>query len=662
MKKATLFYLTILFSFPVFSQEIIDKQRYADSLQKVLELATSDSAKAMNAFLLSDHYSYFDTVSARNYLNKAKSYVGNNKYLQGVYWFYDAGMLWGVKNDVAKERYLRCDSILQNIQSPKAYYYRSQSWRNYGTLLQQQDAEHEMVRVITDHAIPLAQKGGNKEQEGNHFMLIGQAFMNGLIYDKANENFNRSLALLRKNHTKKEYLLTALDNTTKNYVYMDSLGQAKKLLNEYKNLTDFNADNVYLLDYYHTSAIYYRKAGNLTEALNSIEKGEALAKKINNAYLLQSLNFQKYKVYDRQERYTDAINVLLALLGNEKYTSGQNRLNHYYALNDLYLKLGDTATAYTWLKKYSGERDTAFIKGLEEKLTETEAKFRNAENEKNIAVLSAKNAEATAKVESSRLNNLLLLSFATLSLLAIIALYSHNKQTKLVAKEKEAGLQLALSEAAQREQLATAEAMLEGEEKERRRVARDLHDGLGGSLAGIKIKLSGFENSLIDKKNKDQIIPIIKQLDNTVSELRKIARNMMPETLLRFGLQTALQDLCESLTTDKTIVTSEFYGIAETIHSSQKVIIYRIVQEALANALKHAKASKILVQCSQNKNAFLITVEDNGVGFDVNDNAKKEGIGLANIRSRVNYLDGKMEINSVPYEGTTLNIELNVTN
>jgi signal transduction histidine kinase len=199
---------------------------------------------------------------------------------------------------------------------------------------------------------------------------------------------------------------------------------------------------------------------------------------------------------------------------------------------------------------------------------------------------------------------------------------------------------------------------MQGEEQERKRLAIDLHDGLGGQLAGIKINLSRMATNT-DHLDTD-LLKVIEQLDVSASELRRIARNMMPESLLLLGLESALKDMCDSLSSAQTQVIFQPFGISTTIPRETQVNIYRIVQELLTNAIRHAQATEILVQCSQNDARFFITLEDNGKGF-IADNTASDGIGLNNVRSRVKYLKGKLDITSALQEGTTVNIEFDVT-
>lgn len=208
-----------------------------------------------------------------------------------------------------------------------------------------------------------------------------------------------------------------------------------------------------------------------------------------------------------------------------------------------------------------------------------------------------------------------------------------------------------LKKVEQEQELKLIQALLDGEERERLRVARDLHDGLGGALAGIKLKLS--HDPAVDEK-------VVAQLESSISELRRIARNLMPERLMQSGLETALKDLCASFANPKLEIEFQANGISQDIPLTTQVNIYRIIQELLANSVKHSGATKIIVQCIQEGKQFLVTVEDNGKGFSVTDPQHSNGLGLNNIHNRVKNLRGSMDIVSEIDEGTSVNIELYV--
>jgi signal transduction histidine kinase len=208
-------------------------------------------------------------------------------------------------------------------------------------------------------------------------------------------------------------------------------------------------------------------------------------------------------------------------------------------------------------------------------------------------------------------------------------------------------------------QLSTLDAMLQGQEEERGRLARDLHDGLGGMLSGIQQTLFQMKgNQILPETAATGLNQVIAHLDASISELRHIARNMMPEALVRFGLKDALQDYCDYVqeTADLTILFQS-YGLEERLSQQTEVVLFRIVQELLNNVIKHAGATQAIVQVLRHENKLHLTVEDNGKGMDLAAVEKAPGVGWVNIRSRAGYLNGALDLHSLPGKGTSVSIE-----
>lgn len=194
------------------------------------------------------------------------------------------------------------------------------------------------------------------------------------------------------------------------------------------------------------------------------------------------------------------------------------------------------------------------------------------------------------------------------------------------------------------------QAILKGEEQERQRIAQDLHDSMGGMLANIRMTISKDPVGSIDQSND-----IIQKLDRSISEMRRISRNLMPETLKNLGLEIALTELCESMSHKNLPIQFEAFDLTENIPFQTQLALYRITQESIGNALKYAQASNIIVQISQNNNLLQLTIEDDGIGFDKKEIT--EGLGLRNIENRVRLVNGRVDIISSKGEGTTINIE-----
>ena len=150
-------------------------------------------------------------------------------------------------------------------------------------------------------------------------------------------------------------------------------------------------------------------------------------------------------------------------------------------------------------------------------------------------------------------------------------------------------------------------------------------------------------------------------IDTSIRELRRVAHNMMPEMLTQFGLDEALREYCHKINTAKILtVKYQSLGMAERVDKSIEIIIYRIVQELLNNTLKHAGATETFVQLIREGARLNIVVEDNGRGFAVDNVDNNKGAGLGNVRSRVEYLKGQLDIHSEPGKGTLVNIEFKI--
>jgi len=195
-------------------------------------------------------------------------------------------------------------------------------------------------------------------------------------------------------------------------------------------------------------------------------------------------------------------------------------------------------------------------------------------------------------------------------------------------------------------------ALLDGEEKERMRIARELHDGINGNLAALKLNLNPNE--------KHQTLSL---LDQTMNDVRTISHNLMPDAVKKFGLKEALENYISSMNgMDVVNIHFQYLGEENNLDDERSVNVYRMVQELVKNSLKHAGANEILVQITTGIDNLQITVEDDGKGFDTgvlkNSASDKSGIGLSNIENRVSYLQGSLDIRSSTHEGTSVNIEI----
>jgi signal transduction histidine kinase len=245
-----------------------------------------------------------------------------------------------------------------------------------------------------------------------------------------------------------------------------------------------------------------------------------------------------------------------------------------------------------------------------------------------------------------------IIGFASLSFLFGILFYRH-----LLNVQKRRTAEYQIKQFEQEKQLVATQAVLDGEAAERSRVARDLHDGLGGMLSAVKLNLKHMKTGIIVLENTDveHFDKALSMLDEAIGELRRVAHNMMPYSLMRFGLQAALSDFCDGIPT----VAFNYYGINSRLNQKLETMLYRITHELINNALKYAEATHILVQIIRESDRIALTVQDNGRGFDLS--LKNKGTGLQNIRTRVASYNGTMDVYSKTGEGTEVNVEIILT-
>jgi len=189
-------------------------------------------------------------------------------------------------------------------------------------------------------------------------------------------------------------------------------------------------------------------------------------------------------------------------------------------------------------------------------------------------------------------------------------------------------------------------------------VGKELHDHVGSLLGAIKHQLGVLEEQVADVKTEQtaQYHKVSGLLDNAAGELRRISHDMAAATLNRFGLEKALQDLRDTLHINGRLqVELNTFGMEQPLQRGVEIAVYRIIQEAVSNVLKHAKASELSIAVTHAPGRLSVVVSDNGIGFDTS--ATSTGVGLANIRSRAAALGAQAQIDSATGKGTTVSVE-----
>jgi signal transduction histidine kinase len=660
MKKLYALFFFLFFTAISSSQVILsldDDTVYIDSIVKITKNTKSDSVKSLNSFRLSKLFLMAqDAEKSKEYLDQANRLKVKFPFLRDASVFYNA-YSFIEKGDLEgfEKALLDANTKLKKYRNKEAYKLRAVILQNYGIMQQRRNNENAYMKLLVNEAIPIAKKSGDYELISGLNKAVAIIFMNNEEREKAAEYLDQAQKYIesatKKSATLAESKMETYIINAENLVELKHFYDAKEILDKaYATLEKYPESN--LNDsYFYSEGLYYAKQNKHNEALVSFEKGIKSAENHNNAIAVNRLKFAEYEVLFKLKNYGKAKSNLEYLIAKTPFIV--DKKNYYKELSKVYNATKEYPKAYYYSNKYNVINDSLNDAKLKSEIVELEAKYKKAESEKKIGLLQSENEKAVLQVNNNRLNMMLFAVLSFVLFLTVLFLWSWNNYQKKISFQKEVNHKQELEALENQQKLSVSNALIEGEEIERKRIARDLHDGLGSMLSGLKIHLN-----LAERENSENVSNINGMLNDSIKELRNISQNLMPESLMKLGLEHALRDLCVSHSTAETTIEFQYLIKKTTLPQHIKIMIFRIIQELLNNALKYAKASKILVSCSQNKDVFFITVEDNGIGFNVEYAEKRDGMGLRNIKNRVAFLNGKLEIDSVLDKGTSTYIEL----
>lgn len=663
MTKIYLFTLFLFLSAVSHSQVILsldDDSVYIDSIAKITKNTKSDSIKCLYSFKLSKLYLMVqDAKKSKEYLEQANKLKSKYPFLNDAGIFYNSySFLEKGDTDGFEKALLDGNNKLKKYYNTEAFRIRAIILQNYGIMQQRKNNEKLYMKLLINEAIPVAKKSRDYELISGLYKAVAIIFMNNNEREKASEYLSEAQMYIeraiKKSPTLAESRMETYIINAENLVELQHFYDAQKVLDKafltLKNFPESNLND----SYFYAEGLYYSKQNKNTIALESYEKGIKSAEKHQNQIALNRLKYAEYEVNFKLKNYEKAKANLEYLLEKTPFIVDQK--NYYNKLSEVYNATKNYDKAYFYANKSNRINDSLNDTKFKSEIVELEAKYKKAENEKKINLLQSQNEKAALLVNNNRLNTILFAVLSVLLFLIVLFLWILNNNQKKLSIQKEINHEQELTSLEDQQKLSVSNALIEGEEVERKRIARDLHDGLGSMLSGLKIHLK-----LAEKENALSAVEVNNLLDKSIKELRNISQNLMPESLLKLSLEHALRDLCMANSNAKTQIEFQYLIQKPNLPKNYEIVIYRIIQELLNNALKYADASLILVSCSQNKDTFFITVEDNGVGFDIMDK-NNNGMGLRNIKNRVEILKGKLEIESEVNKGTSAYIELKVKN
>jgi signal transduction histidine kinase len=395
---------------------------------------------------------------------------------------------------------------------------------------------------------------------------------------------------------------------------------------------------------------FYQKAYNIT-----LKTGDK-ASQCDALYKIGLMHYYLHNYSQARQLMLD----LMKLAQREKLLVQQR--NAFDILSCIEHETGNDKKVYDYLNGYIDKMSEIYTEEDQKQINFMNGKFQAQKREADIYRLEA---EKQLQTEQMRKKNLFIVAIAILSFLitfsGVILLRYYRQKQKLIKQENEIQKHK-IRELENEKILLATQSVLQGEESERQRLAMDLHDGLGGLLFGVKLTLANMKgNVIITNEGVNDFDRALVMLDTSITELRRVAHNMMPEALLKFGLKDTLSDICESLNTVHPMnVRFQFIGQFERLEQQLEINTYRIAQELINNAIKHSRASELIVQMMQEPGRLCLIVQDNGAGFDVKKATEQKGIGLNSVKSRVESMKGRIDIYSESGIGTEINVEFTI--
>ncbi len=692
-KTTLLFLLSLLTVVDVFGQTPLVKSQIEAKVALAKSILFSDmkrSAKIIDSVLVPIKKYNLQLQEASLYNLKGIIFNFSGKQDSSVIYFEKSegiGLKIGDKLTIAKAKQnkgmpyvkmgkyaLALVSILEAVKYYESIDFKSGVARAYGdiaNILIRQENNKEAVGYLTK-AIKIADEINELGIKSNFYNSLAVAYE--ALNDKkgAYETYLKALELAEKQKNVKSQISInqnlgqiswSLNQTDgKNFEYYK---KAEKLAISY-------GDRLTLAYIYQNMGRNYLHQKSYVKALKYTELARDLAVETKDIYSLVAIYASLGELYKILNKYDESYAALVAKDSVSKVVFNKESSAQINALRGKY-ETEKKEQQITLLDKQN------LIQRLELNKGKLELENKSLENDKNVfkigvqdlslqknkVELAKKQAEAKAKAQKIKLlaaendlqklellkRNVFLGIIAAALFITILLSYLFYNRYKL---KQEARLQ---DEVIVQQDLST-KAVLNAEENERKRISGELHDGLGQMFSAVKMNLSALRENLSfkDDYTKEMFGKTMDLIDDSCKEVRVISHQMAPNVLLKSGLAAAIRDFISKIDAQKLKINLETFGLQERLEQNIETVLYRIIQETVNNVIKHAKANSLDIQLTKDGSGINVMIEDNGVGFDIKQLEKFDGIGLKNIQTRVGYLKGTVEFSSAIGKGTLVAI------
>lgn len=633
----------------IFTEIQAQRSNRLDSLLTKLDGAKHDTLNVMTLLHVADYYEANNQDSSLHYLEKARTLSDSLNFTNGKYHYYEqSAIVFFTKGDYAKAM-VQSNSALQ-LARQLGDSTRVVNMLNNIAIVYQYLGEFKTQLTYMLKAKAVLEALNDSSKLSGLYHGLSNCYHNLTEYRRSIQWSLLAIEMHLKHGKKNRYINRVYATLGQNY---DGLHVNDSALYFYDRAI---SESVTSRDMYAEGTIYGYKC-NLLARMNqfkpmlvSAQKSLAIAKELQSPQMvassLYSLAYANLLNDDIKEAKKN-ISTALAIASENQL--GDELKNSYLVLSYIAARGGEYKQV-VWARQRTDSIQNAFVnETILKSTTELEKKY---ESEKKDTQLKLQSAQLQKK---DIINHILIAGGLVIVATSLLA-YRNFRQKQALQQQR-------ITELETEKLLTATEGVLKGEAQERTRLAKDLHDGLGGMLSGIKYSFNTMKGNLIMTPDNQQAFErSMDMLDSSIKEMRRVAHNMMPEALVKFGLDAALQDFCNDINQSGGLKVSYLsFGLSNAvIDQTTAITLYRIVQELIHNTMKHASAKTAIVQVTKTGERVAVTVEDDGRGFDTAILRHSGGIGWSNIQHRVDFLKARLDVDSRPGKGTSVHIEFNV--
>ena len=634
----------LLLAFFFLASSALGQTPVIDSLQNAYNLSKEDGDRATLALLLAQQYERLDIAKGKQFAFEALAMAPGDSLRSEVHNQLGRFYFFTAKLDSAEFHFKRTQVLLDSMQE-----YDRMAMVNISLgAIQLRKGEYRATIETLTNAASHFEATKDDLNAAKCYSNIASAFAELDEYPKAIEYSEKALAIFNREN-QVQFRMITLPNLATQYFKLGDTLKAIAYNNDAERLALEVGDKRSLsLIYNNLGSLYLDK--NPEKSRDYLEKTLALKKELNFLSGIEVAQSNLGYLMLNHGNYSQAIGYLEEALPK---VQGLQKVLVYNNLVKAHQGLGNLRQALDYSEASNTLNDSLLDVDKQKAIFDIQAQYETEKKENQILQLTNENLQVDFKRKQNR--NLLLAALGVLVLTLIIAYSSikNVRRKRIIAQQQLTIKNQEFEQLITEQELNGIDAILDAQEKERNKMAADLHDNLGSKIATLKLYLEGHSSA----DSQDEFYGKLSSLtEDTYNEVRKMSQNKNFGAYINKGLVPSTKKIADQISSSNKIDIKVLeIDLSTRIENTIEIQLFRIIQELLTNIIKHANATEATIQFTQHENTLNLIIEDNGRGFDVNN--VYDGLGLQNIKKRAARINASLVIDSKPNHGTTVIID-----